>query len=200
MSNPAKSSVAVPYTMTKDNKLVMSPLNWPTQCVCCGDHSPTTVSLQHTARFSSQTTVTSYSRTTTQSGYYLGWQIPCCDACRRHWRKAEPQVSIPSILLLIGFLLMLGVGYALFEAGLSESPLAIGGYVVFLGPLALAGYGIHRWFIQACLRAATRLLTPSCTGTGLGVKVSSNINHVIFVFTSESYARDFAGLNHLLGG
>jgi hypothetical protein len=139
---------------------------------------------------------TGVSRTTTTSGYPLHWDVPVCEACLIHQKKAQNPAN-PGLLLGLGLAAMFAVGFGLFSAGLSENEIAIGGFVVFIGLIGLGGWQYFQRVGRDRLAQAATLMTPKCTNVGPAVSASSNLEVVAFSFPNDQYAESFAGINGL---
>ncbi len=187
--------VCVPYTIDSYSKLTMRQLQWPDHCPCCGNPDTTAgMRLFHRARATSVTVDTGVSRTTTSSGYNLEWSAPCCEPCRKHQKHSEN--PLPPALLLLGFFAIItGIGYALFDAGYSDNQPVVLGYAAFVALLAFLEWRLYRWVGTIRVRQAASMMLPHCTDPKPAIKVYSDLENIIFVFSNEPYAREFATLN-----
>ncbi len=189
-------SVSVPYTVA-DNKLNMQTLQWPSYCACCGQPGPNgTAPLQHAARKSTSVVDTGVSRTTTTSGYYLHWDVPCCDVCLAHQKRSLNPTPV-ALLFVAGFVAMFAVGYGLFSMGLSEDALAIGGYVAFIALMGLGGWYVYRQVGAKRMAEARAMMGPKCTNPGPAAFATSNLETITFSFPNDPFAEAFARMNRL---
>ncbi len=190
--------IAVPYTMDANAKLIMNILQWPDRCACCGCPHPTTrATLSHMARVKvTRSSLAGNYEVITRSGYPLSWQIPCCEACLAHEKQARNPVPV-SLLLVVGFLIALGVGYALYDAGYSDNGLVIAGYALLVALLAPLGWALYRGVGALRIKQATQMMTRDCTNPKPAVTAISDLSCITYTFSNDAYARDFASLNQL---
>jgi hypothetical protein len=179
----------------QDNKLSMPELRWPQYCICCGAPNPAEqLNLQHAARYSSVTDRNYTYTTTTTSGYYLRWEVPCCKACQAHHRKSNNPVTWAA-LIVPALAVDVALAVALFMMGLGENAVAIAGFVAVIGLSFLAAVKGAAWIGKKRLEQATRMMGPKCTGPGPVIDPSSDMEAVFFDIPNQPYAESFASMN-----
>ncbi len=190
------SRIRVPYAI-EDGKLSTRQLRWPQYCVCCGAAAPdSSLRVQHAARYSSTRDVNPTYTTTTTSGYYLNWDVPCCPSCLRHHKRSQNPVNwitlaVPAIAVDFA------VGFGLFSMGLSENVIANASFAAFVGLSMLAAIFGARWIGRTRLAQATRMMGPRCTCAGPVVTPSSDLENIYFEIPNAPFAESFASINGL---
>jgi hypothetical protein len=191
-------SISVPFSITPDEKLTMPTLTWPGRCVCCGIQADLgAASLQYVILEKREVISTSVSRSSSWSGFPMGWSVPCCPACLQHQAAAKKNPDLSKILVGLGLLVGLGVGYALFLAGFAYNTVVDIAYAIFLGLLVFAGFRAASLISKSRENKARQMMTPACSSVTLGVTAFSDASQVFFRFTNDAVADEFAAENKL---
>jgi hypothetical protein len=97
--------------------------------------------------------------------YSLTWSVPYCKECINH---SEKKNQILYVLFLIVGLLWIGLGYYIFQIGLSENPIAIAAFIVSLGILIYGATLIKKLLLKIFLKTT---LKDHCASKGYAIEV-----------------------------
>jgi hypothetical protein len=161
---------------------------WPPMCACCGEEAETNIEIE-------------YKRPQPSADQVFHHHVPACTICSIHSvpKKTGIWVLIFSVLLVPGFLFM---GFVIsLELDKARTFVGLTFSIVWL---AADVFLLVRLLQMDARRKAREVMKPTCSAkifvafyvsVPFGFFKAPPPSH-IFLFANDSYARDFAELNH----